>query len=96
MLGGQRSNDGGQRRLVWHRNAQLVWRRLLWLAGADGDEKLADPRKVGNAGRAHLEGLASDLSLEALWGVVGDNPAVVDHGDVVRQCVSFVQVLGGE
>ena len=43
-----------------------------------------------------LDALPADLGLELVRGAPGDGPAVVDHHDVIRQAVSFLQVLGGE
>ena len=34
--------------------------------------------------------------LELVGGALGDDPAVVDHGDVVGEPVGFLEVLGGE
>jgi hypothetical protein len=36
------------------------------------------------------------MGLERRRRVIGDHPAVVDHGDALRQAVGLLQVLGGE
>ena len=58
-----------------------------------------DPPDVvepGRVGGPDLEALAADDPLEPVGGVVGDDPAVVDDGDLVGQRVGLLQVLGGE
>ena len=58
---------------------------------AEDRRDLVEPGRVG---RPHGQRLAADHPLEAVRGVVGDDPAVVDHGDLVGQRVGLVQVLG--
>ena len=57
---------------------------------------LRDVVEPGRIGRADLDPLTADHPLEAVRGVVGDDPAVVDDADLVGQRVGLVQVLGGQ
>ena len=43
-----------------------------------------------------LDALAAGLRLELVGGAAGDDLAVVDDADVVREVVGLLQVLGGE
>lgn len=43
-----------------------------------------------------LDALAAGLGLELVGGAAGDDEAVVDDADVVRQAVGLLQVLGGQ
>ena len=56
---------------------------------------VASAVRDGSVGRT-VERLAADDPLEPVRSVVGDDPAVVDHGDLVGQRVGLVQVLGGQ
>ena len=44
----------------------------------------------------HVDPVAAELRLELVGGAVGDDPALVDHGDAVGQLVRLLQILRGE
>ena len=50
----------------------------------------------GRVGEAQPDVSAGDEPLELLGGALGDDLAVVEHGDAVGEFVGLVQVLGGE
>ena len=60
--------------------------------------RISRGRLAGRAGSdgPHLEGLAADDPLEPVGGVVRDDPAVVDDGDLVGERVGLLQVLRGQ
>jgi hypothetical protein len=43
-----------------------------------------------------LEPRSADLALQLRRGAPGDDAAVIDHDDAVRELVGLVQILGGE
>ena len=82
--------------LAGHRYRQLVPTGGLRRAGADLGQDSGDVVEAGRVARADGDPLTADHPLEALGSVVGDHPAVVDHADLVGQCVGLVEVLSGE
>ena len=48
------------------------------------------------ARKLDLEDLAADPLLQLVPGALGDHPAVVDHGDPIRELVRLLEVLGGQ
>src|ERR1700751_702210 len=68
---------------------------VLVVAGGAGQE----PDRgldVGVAGEPEPDVAAGDLALELAGGALGDQMALVEHGDPVRQPVGLVEVLGGQ
>ncbi len=59
-------------------------------------EQPAQRVQMGRVGRADREPLAADDALEAVRGVVGDDAAAVDDGDLVGERVGLLEVLRRE
>ncbi len=66
------------------------------LALAEAGEHLARGGDVLPLVDDDLHALAAGTGLELVGGAAGDDLAVVDHADVVREVVGLLQVLGGE
>ena len=64
--------------------------------GADRREELLDLGEAGGVGERELEALAADLPFELVGGALGDDPAVVDDDDLVREQVGLLEVLRRE
>ena len=70
--------------------------RLRRGAGDLGEDRGRACSRSGPGRSGGPQRLAADDPLEPVRGVVRDDPAVVDHGDLVGERVGLVQVLRGE
>ena len=66
---------------------------LLRGAAADLRERRLGLVTLRDVGQLHLEDLAADAVLELVTGPFRDHPAVVDHGDLVRELIRLFEVL---
>lgn len=76
---------------------------LLDLGAALVRAAQAEPVQEGGGGldvlplvHHDLDALSAGAGLELVGGALGDDPAVVDHRDVVREVVGLLQILGGQ